>query len=127
MPDPIVAAGGNTQFAITFDPKWPGLNIADVTIYSTAEELPVFTYRIQGLGALIKPRSQTITFTPPTTVFQGQSPLNLSAYSSSGLPVFLSVQGVGTTAPGAAMVGNTLSFTGAGVVKVQAWQSGDAL
>lgn len=127
MPDPIVPVSGSTQFAITFDPKLPGLNIADVTIQSSAESPPLFRFRIQGLGALSKTRSQTISFTPPSTLFQGQSPLSLNAYSSSGLPVLFSVQGVGTTAPGAAMVGNTLSFSGEGVVKVQVSQSGDAL
>jgi alpha-tubulin suppressor-like RCC1 family protein len=68
--------------------------------------------------------AQNITFAPPASVYLGQSPLSLSAYASSGRTVTLSVAPVGTTAAGASIVGNALSFMGAGTVKVQAVQAG---
>jgi alpha-tubulin suppressor-like RCC1 family protein len=69
-------------------------------------------------------RTQTVTFAPPATVYLGQSPLSLHAYSSSGLPVTLSVVPTGTTAAGAVIEGQALLFTGPGTVKVQAGQAG---
>ncbi len=124
MPAKDVASGRNTSFVITFDPRLLGLHTATVTIQSDALNHPNFTFDISGFGILSTALKQTITFTPPATVNLGQSPLNLSAYSSSGLPVTLSVVPSGTTAPEAAISGDVLSFTGPGSVKVQAVQAG---
>lgn len=126
-PANTLSAGGTTTFAINFDPKQPGLHTATVTIQSDAANHPIFSFSIRDFAALSTALKQTIAFVPPTTVNLGQSPLNLNAYASSGLPVTLSVVPSGSTAAGVTISGNVLSFTGAGVVKVQAVQSGDGL
>ncbi|MEQ1749857.1 MAG: choice-of-anchor D domain-containing protein, partial [Prosthecobacter sp.] len=123
-PADTVAAGGSTTFAITFDPSLPGSYTATVTIQSDAVNHPSFTFNISGFGVLSMLRTQTITFVPPATVYLSQSPLSLNAYASSGMLVTLSVVPVGTTAAGASIVGNVLSFTGTGTIKVQAVQPG---
>ena len=65
--------------------------------------------------------NQTITFPDPGTPTFGDTPLTLTASSSSGLAI------VYTIASGPATVsGNTLTLTGAGSVVVQANQSGNA-
>jgi alpha-tubulin suppressor-like RCC1 family protein len=121
-----VAPGGSTSFTITFDPTLPGPHTATVTIQSDAVNHPAKTFCIQGFGARgTLTRAQAITFAPPPMVYLGQSPLDLSARASSGLPVTLSVVPTGTTAAGVVLVGNTLNFTSAGTVKVQAVQVGD--
>lgn len=125
-PEDTVPADGSTRFIITFDPTLPGLYTATVTIQSDAANHPSFSFGIRGFGALNAALNQTITFAPPATAYLGQNPLSLDAYSSSGLPVTLRVVPQGTTAPGASIVGNVLSFTGVGTVKVQADQAGDA-
>ncbi len=64
--------------------------------------------------------AQTITFPNPGAQTYG-TPLTLSAYSSSGLPVsFTVVSGPAT------LSGNTLTFTAAGSVTVQATQGGNS-
>ena len=126
-PASTVEAGGSTTFAITFDPTLPGLHTATVTILSDATNHPSFSFDISGNGVLTTPLKQTLTFAPPATVYLGQSPLSLSTYSSSGLPVTLSVVPSGTTVAGAAIAGDALSFTGTGTIKVQAVQAGDGL
>lgn len=64
--------------------------------------------------------SQTIEFTPPTTVTWSTAPLLLDARASSGLPVFLSV----VSGPGV-ISGSELRFTAAGQVRVRAEQGGN--
>jgi hypothetical protein len=125
-PANTVPVDGSTRFAITFDPRLPGLHTATVTIHSDAINHPGFSFQISGFGVLGTLLKQTISFSPPATVYIGQSPLNLTAHSSSGLPVTLSVVPAGSTAAGASIAGNVLSFTGTGTVKVQAAQAGDA-
>jgi len=126
-PADTVAAVSSTRFAVTFDPSFPGLYMATVAIQSDAANHPSFTFNISGLGALSTELKQSITFAPPTTIYIGQSPLSLSAYASSGLPVTLSVVPTGTTAAGATILSNALRFTGTGTVKVQAVQAGGGL
>lgn len=65
-------------------------------------------------------RSQTITF-PPIAGQLAPYPLTLEATASSGLQVTYELVGDG---PGV-LVGNTLSFTGAGTVTVRASQNGN--
>ncbi len=69
---------------------------------------------------LLVPVKQTITFTPPTRVFQSET-VQLSAISSASLPVaFTLLSGPAT------LVGSTLTFTSTGTVKVRASQAGNA-
>ncbi|MEN3940455.1 choice-of-anchor D domain-containing protein [Prosthecobacter sp. SYSU 5D2] len=125
LPAAAVAASDQTTFAITFDPRLPGLRTATVTVASDDGANGSYSFAISGFGGLSKLKTQTITFAPPKTVYLGQSSLTLSAYASSELPVTLNVVPVGTTAAGAGIVGNVLSFAGIGKVKVQAVQAGD--
>jgi hypothetical protein len=73
-----------------------------------------------GLVPLIV-QAQTIAFNPPTKLFISESQLTLSASSSSGLPVsYALISGPAT------LLGNELTITGTGAVKVRASQAGDA-
>lgn len=67
-------------------------------------------------------RPQTITFTAPAPVRFGAGPVTLTASASSGLPVGLSI----VSGP-ASLVGNVLTPTGAGTVRIRASQPGDAV
>ena len=130
VPDLVVPAGGSTRLSLTFDPKRPGLNIADVTIQSSAENPPLFSFRVQGFGELSKVSPQTITFDVPTNEpFDpdfGTHYVSLKAYASSGLPVTLRVLPEGTTAPASQLKDSTLTCTGIGSIRVQATQAGDS-
>jgi filamentous hemagglutinin family protein len=118
QPASPVAINSTTTFAITFDPTLPGQRTALVSIASDDLDSNPFTFAISGFGRLPTLRPQTITFNPPTTLYLEQSPLALTAYASSGLPVTLSVAGPAT------LTGNALNLTGAGTVKVTATQFG---
>jgi len=67
-----------------------------------------------------KTGKQALVFTPPVRVNLEQSPLILSASSSSGLPIAYTV----ISGP-ATVTGNVLTLTGPGVVKVRASQPGN--
>lgn len=68
----------------------------------------------------VSPGSQTISLSLPAAVTYGTAPVTVSAQSSSGLPVTLSVlSGPGT------LSGNLLTLTGAGTVVVAADQAGN--
>ncbi len=66
--------------------------------------------------------AQTISFGAVEPVTYGSSPINLSATSTSGLPVTFSV----SSGPGH-ISGNTLSVTGAGQIVIAANQVGNAM
>ena len=67
----------------------------------------------------VSPASQTITFAALANKALGALPFTVSATASSGLPVsFAIVSGPAT------MLGNTVTITGAGLVKVRASQGG---
>jgi uncharacterized repeat protein (TIGR03803 family) len=119
LPDAAVAAGGTTTFAITFDPSQPGVRTATVTVASDDGLNGSYSFAISGFGGLAKLLAQTISFTPPTTVYMGQGPLALVATSNSGLPVTLSV----VSGP-ASLTGNALTLSAPGAVKVLATQAG---
>ena len=117
-PSSSVAVGGSSSFDITFDPTLPGLRSATVNIANDSAT-PAFTFAISGYGRLTTLLAQTITFSPPTTVYMGQTAPVLTAYASSGLPVTLSV----ASGP-ATFWGNFFLVSGAGTVKVVATQPG---
>lgn len=64
---------------------------------------------------------QAITFTPPTSVTYGTTPIVLSATATSGLPVTFQVD----SGPGT-LSGDTLTFTGVGTIVVEADQAGNS-
>ena len=73
------------------------------------------------LLATVEKGTQTITFDPPATADHvTDSPLTLTASSSAGRPVSLTL----VSGP-ATLAGHTLTLTGAGDVVVQATQAGD--
>jgi hypothetical protein len=75
----------------------------------------------QNATLTIKSTPQTITFTQPTSpVRYGVAPITLSANSSSGLPVTLSVVGPAT------LNGTALTITGIGTVVIRANQAGNS-
>jgi DNA-binding beta-propeller fold protein YncE len=69
----------------------------------------------------INKASQAITFEPLADKMESDTPFNLSAEASSGLPVTFSI----VSGP-ATLAANTLTLTGSGVVRVKATQAGDA-
>ena len=117
-PVATLAPGSSTTCTIAFQPKAPGQRRATITLSSEDWLIPSFTFDISGFCKLPTNLAQTITFAPSATLYVAQSPFALSASSSSGLPVTLSL--VTPIPAGAALTGNSLSFTGAGTIKVQA-------
>jgi hypothetical protein len=87
-----------------------------VTITGTAASGSHTTTLSLTIGQL----AQTITFAPLANEVYGVAPLSLGATASSGLPVSYTISGP------AALSGNTLTVTGAGVVAVTAFQTGNA-
>ena len=118
-PGPALAVnGGSTAFSITFDPSLPGQRAATVSIASNDPATPSFSFDITGFSMLPSKLAQTITFAPPATLYLGQSPYTLSATSSAGLPVTLSL--VAPVPAGTTLAYNVLTSTATGTVKVQA-------
>jgi hypothetical protein len=110
-PVATVDPGSSTTCTIAFQPKAPGQRRVKITLSSEDWLIPSFTFDITGFGLLPTKLAQTITFAPPATLHLAQSPFALSASSSSGLPVTLSL--VTPIPSGASLAGNNLSFTGA--------------
>jgi len=93
-------------YSITFNPSYTSAN------YNITNSPASVTWTINKAN-------QTISFGPSTSVYTGSSQ-TLTASSSSGLPVSLSI----ISGPGS-LSGNTLSYTGTGTVVVRASQSGN--
>ncbi len=110
--------GSSTSFDISFQPKGPGQRDATVTIACDDPTKPSFTFVISGFGKLPTNTAQTITFTPPSSLYLSQSPFTLSASASSGLPVTLGL--VAPVPVGTTLVNGVLNFSTIGTVKVQA-------
>jgi hypothetical protein len=118
-PQTPIQSNGSTSFDVTFNPQFPGLRTATVSITSNDPVIDPFTFDISGYGSWSAPIIQTIFFAAPSSVFLGQGQVALNAHTTSGLPVTLSV----TSGP-ATLTGNILNLTGVGTVKVQATQAG---
>ena len=71
----------------------------------------------------INPAAQTITFPNPGTQSYGVAPIKLTATASSGLEVSYAVISGPAAVSGS---GSTLTITGAGLIKVQATQTGNS-
>jgi len=119
QPGASVGTGASTTFAITFDPSLPGQRNAMVSIISDDASMTPYTFAITGFGALPAPLAQSIVFSPPATLYIGQSPFPLTATASSGMPVtFTVVSGPATISD------DLLELTGLGNVVVRASQPG---
>ena len=112
-------AGGLAPFEIAFKPTRPGIRLAQIRISSDDPSTSDYVFTIQGRGKAKAARSQTISFTMPSTGYLGQGTVLMSAYASSGLPVDLSV----LSGP-ATLTGKALTLTGIGTVQIQARQEG---
>lgn len=119
VPPSSLDAGDSASFQIAFSPGSTGFHEATVSISNNTPDKNPFTFTIQGLG-LSQQSTQTITFSPPATLYVNQGPLTLSASATSGLPVAFSI------APGPATLnGNVLTLTNTGAVKITATQAGN--
>lgn len=119
QPTSPIRVGLSTPFAISFDPRFPGKRQATVTITSNRRVSNPYSFTITGYGALTILKPQTISFSPPTTAYNNQSPISLKATASSGLPVtFTVVSGPAT------LENNRLNLYYNGTVKVMASQPG---
>ncbi|HEY0055782.1 MAG TPA: hypothetical protein VGB63_10530, partial [Pedobacter sp.] len=86
------------------------IDIAELRFSKTSTSSPIIPIKT----------SQTIVFSNTLTSVSGNTPVTITAVASSGLPVTHSI----LSGPGS-ISGNTLSFTGAGTVVVQASQAGN--
>lgn len=117
----LFSASGTTSLEVRFAPTQPGIRQATLRIASSEIANGPITFAIGGFGTLPLRRSQTITFTPTSVVYLNQSPLQLSATASSGLPTTLHlISGQATLS-----VSGELAFTSTGTIKVEARQAGD--
>ena len=122
-PDALVPSAGSTSFELRFAPTQPGIRQARVKVASTTLANGPITFAIQGFGALPTPRTQTITFNPPATLYLSQLPLLLHATASSGLPVELRLLTTNATLGQDGL----LTVPAVGAVKVEARQAGNGI
>ncbi len=73
---------------------------------------------------VVNPGTQTVTFTPATPVTFGAAPTTLSATASSGLTTF--AFSTSSSSSVCTVVGNTLTYVGAGSCSLTATQAGNA-
>jgi hypothetical protein len=112
-----LAAGTSCPLTISFSPTASGsLNetvaLTDNSLYSaSAQGVTVSGVGLEG--------AQTITFSSPGDQTYGVAPITLNGSASSSLPVSYSVTGPATVNLA------TLTITGAGVISIQATQSGN--
>jgi predicted outer membrane repeat protein len=121
LPEAVIPAGGSVSFELRFAPTQPGARAARVKLACAALANGPITFAVLGFGALPAPRTQTLTFAPPATLYLSQSPLQLTAMASSGLPVSLQV----ISGPATLDQDCLLTFSSAGIVKVEARQAGN--
>lgn len=113
-----LAGKGSSTFKVVFDPTTAGLKNATVTVQSNDTDESSYTFGISGFSGLATGAAQSLVLTAPPTVYLGQGTVALGVWSTSGLPVSLSVTGPAT------LSGQTLTLTGTGVVKVTPTQAG---
>ncbi len=118
----IPVGAGTATFSVTFSPSSIGVKTATLHIASNVigSKNP-FDISITGTGRIASQIPQTLVFAAPLKLYLAESPFTLSANASSGLPVAFTV----LSGP-ASVSGNVLTFTGAGLVKLRATQTGNA-
>jgi alpha-tubulin suppressor-like RCC1 family protein len=112
-PQPVVMGQSGRAFEIRFSPAGPGVRNAWVRIASSSLSGGTYSFAISGFGRLAKLQPQTISFNPPPIASMSEGNLLLRAASSAGLPVAFRV-----------VSGDLLQFSNAGMVRVEASQSG---
>jgi sugar lactone lactonase YvrE len=109
---------GNSSFKIIFTPSATGTRTATITIPNNDVDEGPFTFTITGKGKT----NQTIdNFTSLPVKMFGDANFNLTATSSSGLPVTYQ----STNPSVATIVGNIVTITGAGITTITATQVGN--
>ena len=121
LPEAVIPAGGSVSFELRFAPTQPGARTAQVKLACASLANGPITFAVQGFGALPAPRPQTITFAPLAMAYLSQSPLQLTATASSGLPVSLQV----ISGPATLSQDGLLTLSSAGTVRVEARQAGN--
>ncbi len=120
-----LSPGHSCTILVTFTPGATGTRTAVINLTTQSEIYGGTQQQIEltGNGAPTGPAPQTISFPPPPRpMVYGAGSVVLSASASSGLPVSFSLV-AGST--GGVLSGNILSFTGAGLARVLASQSGN--
>jgi len=115
-----LAQGTSCELAVEFTPMVAATQLAEaVNITDDSLDVGESQQSIPVTGTSLNKLTQTISFPSISGVVYGTAPMPLTATSSSGLPVsFAVVSGPGT------LRGQTLRFTGAGTVVVEATQVG---
>jgi hypothetical protein len=113
----VSGSGGSASFSTSSLPVGSDVITAVWSYYAGSNQ----TANFSGLTQTVRTASQTINFPAPASpVTYGVAPITLSATASSGLPVsYIIMSGPGSIS------GNTLTFTGAGTVEVEASQAGN--
>ncbi len=115
--------GYSCTILVTFTPAASGTRTAAINLTTQSEIYGGTTQTIQltGNGAAPGLLPQTITFpAPQRPVVYGSAPMTIRATASSGLTVTLGI----ISGPGV-FTGNSLSFTGVGLVRIRATQAGN--
>jgi len=110
-------SAGSTTFTATFAPTAAGSRSGTIAIATNDSDEASFDISTSGVGKL----TQTINFAAINPQTCG-TPLGLVASASSGLTVGYTLTSGATLA---SLTGNTVEFTGAGEVTVEATQSGN--
>jgi sugar lactone lactonase YvrE len=118
----ILNPGQSCTILVNFTPQATGTRLAQINLTTQSEIYggTLQTIQLNGNGVAPGSISQTITFPAPLRpVVYGAAADTLSATATSGLSVQYSI----LSGPGV-LSGNTVSFTGAGTVKIVASQPG---
>lgn len=130
--DFALASGGNCDFTATlavgascsvnidFTPTQEGSRYGVFGFFDDGVASPQFV-SLSGTGTQMHP--QQITLTVPPIVSYGDAPFAITASSTSGLPVTLSIIQGGSNAT---LSGNTITIKNSGSVTIQATQAGDS-
>jgi formylglycine-generating enzyme required for sulfatase activity len=115
-----IPPGGSVSFEIRFAPTQLGERQALVQLAFASPGNGPISFPISGFGALATLKPQTLTFNLPASLHLSEGPLSLTASASSGLPVtFALISGP------AVIQGNALTFSGPGIVQIEARQDGE--
>jgi spore germination protein GerM len=115
-----IPPGGSVSFEIRFAPTQLGERQALVQLAFASPGNGPIDFPISGFGALATLKPQTLTFNLPASLHLSEGPLSLTASASSGLPVsFALISGP------AVLQGNALTFSGPGIVQIEARQDGE--
>jgi hypothetical protein len=114
----IIEAGGTATFQLRFKPDAAKTFSGTLSIANSDLTENPYNFTLAGTGVK---EEQSINFPELTAITYGEANVSLSATSTSGLPVTFAV----VSGPGVITGGNTLSYTGADTIVVEATQAGN--